>query len=62
MRTILVVAACGVVLGVCQPPASAQNKGTSGYVARLVPELCGGLPCNVSGISFTRGEAHLKGL
>jgi len=62
MRTILVVAACGLVLGVCQPSASAQSKGTSGYVARLVPELCGALPCNVSGISFTRGEAHLKGL
>jgi hypothetical protein len=62
MRTVLVVAACGFVLGVCQSSAVAQTKGTAGYIARLVPEMCGALPCNVSGIGFSRGEARLSSL
>jgi hypothetical protein len=40
----------------------AQTRGTSGYVARLVPEMCGSLPCNVSRISFARGEVRLNKL
>lgn len=62
MRVFLVAAACGIALGVCQSPAIAQSQGTSSYVARLVPELCGALPCNVSGINFARGEARLSTL
>jgi len=62
MRAFLVAAACGVALCVCQTSAIAQTKGASGYIARLVPELCGALPCNVSGINFTRGEARLSSL
>ena len=60
MRSVVIAAACGVALGVCQPSAIAQTRGTSGYIARLVPELCGSVPCNVSGISFTRGEVRLS--
>ena len=59
MRPLFVVAAVGVALGVCQPSAIAQTRGSGGYVARLVPEMCGSTPCNVSGISFTRGEIRL---
>src|SRR5215470_18763377 len=59
MRIFLIAAACTVALGVCQPYAIAQTRGTKGYVARLVPELCGGVPCNASHISFTRGEIRL---
>jgi hypothetical protein len=62
MRSVVIAAACGVALGVCQPSAIAQTRGTSGYIARLVPELCGSVPCNVSGISFTRGEVRLSKL
>jgi len=62
MRTVLIAAACGLAFGVSQSPAIAQTRGTSVYVARLVPELCGGEPCNVSGISFTRGDVRVKKL
>jgi hypothetical protein len=62
MRTVFMAAACGIVLVVCQPSAIAQTRGTAGYIARLVPELCGSVPCNVSGISFTSGEIRLKKL
>jgi hypothetical protein len=62
MRTVLVVAACGALLGAWQPCALAQSRGTAGYVARLVPEMCGLLPCNASGINFTRGEIRLNKL
>ncbi len=62
MRGVFITAACGVVLALCPSWAIAQTKGTSGYTARLVPELCGALPCNVSQISFTKGEVHLRGL
>jgi hypothetical protein len=61
MRTVLIAAACSVALGVCSS-AIAQTRGTSRYVTRLVPELCGGAPCNVSGITFTRGEVRLDPL
>jgi len=59
MRPLFVVVVCGVALGVCQSSAIAQTKGSGGYVARLVPEMCGSAPCNVSGISFTRGQIRL---
>lgn len=62
MRTVFVAAACGVVLVVCQSSAIGQTRGTAGYITRLVPELCGSIPCNASGISFTRGEARLTKL
>jgi len=62
MRTVFVAAACGIALGVCAPAAIAQTRGTSGYIARLVPEMCGGVPCNVSGISFTRGDIRIPKL
>jgi len=62
MRAVFVAAVCGVVLGVCAPAAIAQTRGTSGYIARLVPEMCGAVPCNVSGISFARGEVRLPKL
>jgi hypothetical protein len=62
MRTVLVVAVCSALLGVWQPCAMAQSRGTAGYVARLVPEMCGSLPCNASGINFTRGEIRLNKL
>jgi len=62
MRAAFIIAACGVVLSLTHGWAVAQTRGTSGYTARLVPELCGALPCNVSGISFTKGEVHLRGL
>ena len=55
-------AVCGVALGVCQPSAIAQTRGTSGYIARLVPEMCGSVPCNVSGINFMRGDIRLSKL
>ena len=59
MRALFVAAVCGVTLGVCQPAAFAQTRGTAGYVARLVPYLCGSAPCNVSGITFSRGDVRL---
>ena len=59
MRPLFVAVACGVALGVCQSSALAQTRGSGGYVARLVPETCGSAPCNVSGITFTRGEVRL---
>jgi len=62
MRGVFVAAVCGVVLGLSPTWVAAQTRGTSGYTARLVPELCGASPCNVSGISFTHGEVHLRGL
>ena len=62
MRTVLLAAACGIALGVGQPSAIAQTRGTAGYVARLVPELCGGAPCNAAGITFTTGEVSLDKL
>src|SRR5262245_28625037 len=62
MKAVLIAAACGVGLCVSQAPAIAQTKGTSVYVARLVPELCGGEPCNASKISFTRGEIRVRKL
>lgn len=62
MRAFVVAAVCGVAMALCQSPAIAQSRGTSGYIARLVPDLCGALPCNVSGINFSGGEAHLRKL
>ena len=62
MKAFAVAVVCGVALGVYQSPAHAQTRGTAGYTARLVPELCGVLPCNASGITFTAGEAHLTSL
>jgi hypothetical protein len=59
MRALFVAALCGVTLGLCEPAAFAQTRGTAGYTARLVPFLCGGAPCNVSGITFSRGDVHL---
>lgn len=62
MRAFAVAVLCGVALSVCQSPAVGQTRGTSGYIARLVPELCGALPCNVAGINFGRGEIRLSSL
>ena len=62
MRAVFVAAACASALAVCQSPAIAQTRAPQGYIARLVPELCGSLPCNVSGITFTRGQARISGL
>ena len=62
MRPLFIVAVCGIALGVYQPSAIAQTRGTAGYLARLVPELCGNAPCNVSGISFARGEVRVTKL
>jgi hypothetical protein len=62
MRAFVVAVIFGVAVGVSLSPTFAQTRGTAGYIARLVPELCGALPCNVSGITFAGGEAHLSNL
>lgn len=65
-RKALTAVAFGVLVCVCEPPARAQTKGAGSYMARLVPAQClsGGTPmsCNVSGITFGRGQVKLSNL